>query len=129
MFVTCNMLYSLCIFNVWKTFRKVSMTYLNVTPLWLKWLLFSDCTTLQLIVPIIHGLQQRSLPWGLLFFCLSKLEVKREWIKTPTHEMSYRFDFDLSSNCKVKKLFHICHVDCWRLCQRSIWVLMTINGN
>lgn len=87
--------------NVWFYF----MSKLNT--LRLKWLLFSKCTTLQLIVPIIHGPTAEVTAMGFTFFYLSKLEFKRKWIETPTHGMSYRFDFDLSSNCKVKKYFHM----------------------
>lgn len=62
---------------------------------------------LPLIVPIIHGPTAEVTATGFtflsFFFYLCKLEVQRKRMEILMPRMSYSFDFDLSSNRKLKK--------------------------
>lgn len=75
---------------------------------------FLRALTLRLTVPIIQGptAEVNAMGFTVFFFNPSKLEARRKWIQTPTHGMSYRFDFDLSSNCRLKKKKIVSNMSC-----------------
>lgn len=106
--------------NVWFYF----MSKLNT--LRLKWLLFSKCTTLKLIVPIIHGPTAEVTAMGFTFFFTSLNWNSREnESRHPHMEWAIGLTLTCPQTAKWKNSF-ICHVDCWRLCWRSVWVLMSL---